>query len=133
MSKAKLQIVIEALKKNPNVSASVIARKLGTKKGYTYALMSKARKEIENEELAEALINGGPTAEELKGIDLVNHPPHYTQGGIETIDFIEAKQLGYNLGNVVKYITRSAHKGARRQDLEKAQWYLTREIANLSR
>ena len=60
--------------------------------------------------------------------DLVNSPAHYTAGGIETIDFIEAKRLGYNLGNVVKYITRSGHKGNQLEDLRKAQWYLTREI-----
>jgi hypothetical protein len=61
----------------------------------------------------------------------VNHPAHYKVGGIETIDFIEAKKLGYNLGNVVKYITRSDHKGNRLQDLRKAQWYLEREIWNV--
>jgi hypothetical protein len=61
--------------------------------------------------------------------DPVNHPPHYKTGGIETIDFIEAKGLNYNLGNVVKYITRADHKGNRKQDLEKAVWYLNREIS----
>ena len=61
-------------------------------------------------------------------VDLVNHPPHYTTGGIETIDFIEAKKLNYNLGNVVKYITRADHKGNRAEDLRKAKWYLEREI-----
>ena len=60
--------------------------------------------------------------------DPVNHPAHYKAGGIETIDFIEAKKLGYNLGNVVKYITRADLKGNRKQDLEKALWYLKREI-----
>jgi hypothetical protein len=60
--------------------------------------------------------------------DPVNSPTHYKVGGIETIDFIEAKELGYNLGNVVKYITRAGHKGNRKEDLEKARWYLTREI-----
>jgi hypothetical protein len=63
--------------------------------------------------------------------DPVNHPAHYTTGGIETIDFIEAKKLGYNLGNVVKYITRSGLKGNQLEDLRKAQWYLSREIATL--
>jgi hypothetical protein len=63
--------------------------------------------------------------------DLVNSPAHYTAGGIETIDFIEAKNLGYHLGNAVKYISRAGHKGNTLQDLEKAQWYLTREINNL--
>ena len=62
------------------------------------------------------------------GSDAVNHPSHYKVGGIETIDFIEAKKLGYNLGNVVKYITRADYKGNKLEDLRKAQWYLTREI-----
>jgi hypothetical protein len=65
--------------------------------------------------------------------DNVNHPPHYKAGGIETIDFIEAKSLNYNLGNVVKYITRADHKGNKLEDLQKAQWYLNREIKNLSK
>ena len=63
--------------------------------------------------------------------DPVNHPAHYKVGGIETIDFIEAKQLGYHLGNAVKYITRADHKGNRKQDLEKAKWYIDREIARI--
>jgi hypothetical protein len=62
--------------------------------------------------------------------DMVNNPPHYTTGGIETIDFIEAKKLGYNLGNVVKYITRADHKGDRLENLKKAQWYLNRELSH---
>ena len=60
--------------------------------------------------------------------DAVNHPEHYTAGGIETIDFIETKNLNYRLGNVVKYITRADHKGDRLENLKKAQWYLNREI-----
>ena len=60
--------------------------------------------------------------------DAVNHPEHYKVGGIETIDFIEAKSLGYHLGNVVKYITRADHKGSKQEDLRKAHWYLTRAI-----
>ena len=64
--------------------------------------------------------------------DMVNHPPHYKVGGIETIDFIEAKKLNYNLGNVVKYLTRADYKGNRKQDLEKARWYLDREIKSLT-
>ena len=63
--------------------------------------------------------------------DAVNHPAHYKVGGIETIDFIEAKKLGYNIGNVVKYLTRADHKGNKLEDLRKAQWYLTREINSL--
>ena len=60
--------------------------------------------------------------------DMVNHPAHYKAGGIETIDFIEAKKLNYHLGNVVKYITRADLKGERLENLKKAKWYLDREI-----
>ena len=60
--------------------------------------------------------------------DIINNPSHYVTGGIETIDFIEAKVLGFNLGNVVKYISRADHKGKRIEDLEKARFYLDREI-----
>jgi hypothetical protein len=61
--------------------------------------------------------------------DPVNHPAHYKTGGIETIDFIEAKALNYNMGNAVKYISRAEHKGNKQQDLAKAIWYLNRELA----
>jgi len=60
--------------------------------------------------------------------DPVNHPAHYKTGGIETIDFIEAKAFNYNMGNAVKYISRAEYKGNKRQDLEKAIWYLNREL-----
>ena len=60
--------------------------------------------------------------------DPVNHPSHYTDGGIETIDFIEAKHLPYHLGNVVKYVSRAGKKDDVLQDLKKAEWYLKRYI-----
>ena len=60
--------------------------------------------------------------------DVVNHPEHYKVGGVETIDFIEAKKLDYNLGNAVKYISRADYKGNRIQDLQKARWYIDRAI-----
>lgn len=63
--------------------------------------------------------------------DAVNHPSHYTVGGVETIDYIEAKQLGYNLGNAVKYISRAQYKGKHLEDLRKALWYVQREINKL--
>lgn len=61
--------------------------------------------------------------------DDINHPSHYTQGGIEVIDYIEDKKLGYRLGNVVKYVSRAGHKDDAIKDLKKARWYLNREIA----
>jgi Protein of unknwon function (DUF3310) len=65
--------------------------------------------------------------------DAVNHPAHYGGDGnqYETIKVIEAWSLGFNLGNSVKYISRAGEKDDVVQDLEKARWYLDREIANL--
>lgn len=63
--------------------------------------------------------------------DSVNHPSHYlADSGIEVIDAIEAWKLGFNLGNTVKYIARADHKGDRLENLQKAKWYLEREIQN---
>lgn len=66
--------------------------------------------------------------------DEVNHPSHYTDGKIEVIDFIEDKNLGFRLGNAVKYISRAGKKDKSKtvQDLEKAKWYLEREIKYLN-
>lgn len=62
-------------------------------------------------------------------VDLVNQPPHYkSKGGIESIDVIESFELNFHLGNAVKYILRSDKKGNKEQDLQKAIWYLNREL-----
>ena len=63
--------------------------------------------------------------------DKVNHPSHYTDGKIEVIDYIEDKEFGYHLGNAVKYISRAGKKDPDKyvEDLEKAKWYIGREIA----
>lgn len=64
--------------------------------------------------------------------DPVTAPQHYRHGRIEVIDFIEDQQLGFHLGNVVKYLCRAPFKGAELQDLLKARWYLDRQISRLS-
>lgn len=64
--------------------------------------------------------------------DSVDHPPHY--GGdtpYEAIKVIEAWDLGFHLGNCVKYIARAGRKGDAIEDLRKAAWYLNRKIALL--
>jgi len=74
------------------------------------------------------------TAKGERVSDMVNHPPHYKSGGIETIDFIEAKRLPYHLGNVVKYISRCGIKSeCPLEDLKKAQWYLNRYVELLEK
>lgn len=71
------------------------------------------------------------TDESDKIMKNVDHPSHYqTSSGIEVIDVIEAFDLGFNLGNVIKYVLRCGKKDADVQELEKAKWYLEREISN---
>ena len=61
--------------------------------------------------------------------------PKYYKGrnGIEAIDFIEAFNLNFNLGNVIKYVSRAGKKSENAlEDLQKAHWYLEREIERIS-
>jgi hypothetical protein len=59
--------------------------------------------------------------------DMVNHPPHYNAhpSGVECIQITE--HMGFCLGNAVKYIWRADMKGGI-EDLQKAAWYIDREI-----
>lgn len=61
--------------------------------------------------------------------DSVDHPDHYNghPSGVECIDVVE--HMGFNLGNAVKYIWRCDLKEKSVEDLEKAKWYIEREIA----
>ena len=62
----------------------------------------------------------------------IDHPSHYrSDTGFEAIDVIEAWGLGFNLGNVVKYVSRAGLKDDALEDLKKARWYLDREIASM--
>ena len=68
--------------------------------------------------------------------DNVNHPRHYTKGGIETIDYMKAKSTpeefnGYLRLNCLKYLSRSELKNDTIEDLKKCQWYLNRLINEL--
>ena len=78
-------------------------------------------------ELGVEMLNG-EGAEPVE--DVVNHPAHYTKGGIECIDAIRAALTpeefrGYCKGNAIKYSWRERHKGGN-EDLKKASWYLTK-------
>lgn len=64
--------------------------------------------------------------------ELVNHPSHYQGNGLEAIDVIEAFSLGFNIGNVIKYLLRAGRKESYVRDLEKAKWYLEREISRVN-
>jgi hypothetical protein len=60
--------------------------------------------------------------------DMVNHPKHYNVKGFEVIDIIDAFGLNFNMGNALKYLLRADRKGNKEQDINKALWYLQREI-----
>lgn len=130
------------VRKNPNMSPKLVAESLGTNIDIVYyarkTLRKKAVKKTKPTQLTlpfavaakftrpKMRLQG--TVDRSPEVDMVNSPPHYTAGGVETIDFIEAKGLNYNLGNAVKYITRAGLKGDRVEDLKKAKWYIEREI-----
>ena len=63
----------------------------------------------------------------------ISHPNYYKHDGVEVIDLIDAYNLNFNLGNVIKYITRAGHKDG--EDiltaLNKAEWYLNHEIERI--
>jgi hypothetical protein len=151
--------VLRYIRKNPNAKAREVAKAIGVSINSVYQCTYNAKKKAKSNLNSVPLKRGRPsklTEAEFKNLPLpriayddygnvrlrmmgapksdnVNHPPHYKAGGIETIDFIEAKSLNYNLGNVVKYITRADHKGSKLEDLRKAQWYLNREISTLEK
>lgn len=58
----------------------------------------------------------------------VDHPKHYNTGKVEVIDAIEAWNLGFCAGNVIKYVARHKYKDRSLEDLKKAKWYLERLI-----
>lgn len=73
--------------------------------------------------------------EQARPADPVNRPPHYTAGGVECIEAIQASMSGdqfrgYCKGAILKYLWRWEHKGGL-EDLQKAEWYLKRLIGTV--
>jgi hypothetical protein len=132
------------MESNPDAKTSVVAKKFGVSMASIYQrrsnMKSAAPKTVKRKgswklspQKPSTLAPNAVASMHLYADDAVNHPSHYKVGGIETIDFIEAKQLDYHLGNVVKYISRADHKDEKLENLKKAQWYLNRAVANLSK
>lgn len=135
------------LQVTPTLTALALSEKMGISRNYAYKLMYNLKNEVKVEDEVKSKIPPEVLSQLVYDVsqrkarirmmqggeekETVNHPPHYKVGGIETIDFIEAKGLDYCLGNVVKYITRADHKGNKVEDLRKAQWYLTRAISKI--
>jgi hypothetical protein len=61
----------------------------------------------------------------------INNPAHYKGNKFEVIDIIEDFELGFKLGNVIKYVLRAGQKESYLKDLQKAAWYLQREIDSI--
>ena len=64
-------------------------------------------------------------------MEKINPPEHYKGNKYEARDIIDDYQLGFNLGNAVKYILRAGKKGDTAEDLKKAKWYIEHEICKL--
>lgn len=65
-------------------------------------------------------------------IDYVNHPPHYqSKSGIECIDVIE--DMPYNIASAIKYLWRCGKKWDAKEDLEKAEWFIRRELQRVAK
>lgn len=64
---------------------------------------------------------------------MVNNPKHYAGKNLEAIEVIEDFSLGFNLGNVIKYVLRCDKKGNKKEDIEKAIFYLKRERENMDK
>ena len=131
------------LRRNPNTKAGAVVELLDCSTQQAHVLLNTQRKALGIYKAVDGTFKNPPpdgtlnkvpsivethfpiTMEEspITNPDPVNHPWHYKTGGIETIDFIEAKNLSYNLGNVVKYITRWRDKNGI-ADLEKAKHYI---------
>jgi hypothetical protein len=108
------------------LSVSEVVSKLGVQRTLVYVVKSAMNRKnlISFGTLAE------PTEERTAAVDMVNHPPHYKVGGIETIEYIRAKltpteYVGYLKGSVIKYSSRIGHKGEALQDAGKLSWYAT--------
>ena len=134
----------ELLKRTPPLTAEEIEATMIETCGYTWQEIKLAQEyctppekknywvEQPNEEwpACESGINSA-TAQDWDAVrpDMVNSPPHYTAGGIETIDYIKAKlspegYRGYLQGNLLKYASRIGKKGS--DDAGKAAWYAHR-------
>lgn len=139
-----------ALTKYPDSKVSAVARMFNVSPAYVYQVKTKmgtpktpkqqwkvTHISTSNEPLFGRKGETPITMEEPKA-DNVNHPAHYKVGGIETIDFLEAKLTpeefrGYLRGNVLKYLSRAGNKGNYEEDMLKARWYLNREASRFGK
>ena len=123
----------ELLKRTPPLTAEEIEATMIETCGYTWQEIKLAQEYCTPPEKKNYWVDGinSATAQDWDAVrpDMVNSPPHYTAGGIETIDYIKAKlspegYRGYLQGNLLKYASRIGKKGS--DDAGKAAWYADR-------
>lgn len=128
--------ILQHIRENPEEHPHDLAKKFGITVSTAYTYRGVVRKEgidipkakkryVKPEEQVEQQVKREDTH------DAVNHPAHYTAGGIEAIEYIEAKLTpeefaGYCKGNALKYMSRAGKKDNSAEDLAKARWYLDR-------
>lgn len=134
---------------NPNAKPKEVATALEVKPSLVYAVKFKGANNVrapgrafvvevpvpkavqEGDWKTVATVTSSTSTTLQPEIDIVNQPPHYTDGGIETIDFIQAKLtreefVGYLKGNAIKYGSRIGKKGEPQVDAGKMAWYATK-------
>lgn len=126
--------VFDKPKKPLTATQKAIAKKLGVSQKQYNRIVKDTVGSEEPSEPIKAVMEAKQALDVIeKKADLVNKPPHYTAGGMDFLDYAEAKGLTENayLFNVVKYVSRAGKKVGVDpvQDLEKAEFYLKREIA----
>lgn len=143
----KINVIANYIHNGNKVSAKEIAIRYKCTMSYAYSLIKDARalvfvsklgalgeataaasSKLLIAEAATSALSAVEAAEAEARVDMVNHPPHYTVGGIEVIDYIQAKLTpeefrGYLKGNVLKYTSRAGHKDDAVQDVDKLVWY----------
>lgn len=134
----KAGVILDLIDRHPTWNTADIAKTANTSASYVH----KVRKDWLDSFTLTADMEAPPTdmsdlfysMSQGKGTepaaDPVNSPPHYTGGGIETIDYIRAKLseeefVGYCRGNALKYLSRAGKKGGALEDYRKAVWYLS--------
>ena len=123
----------ELLKRTPPLTAEEIEATMIETCGYTWQEIKLAQEYCTPPEKKNYWVDGinSASAQDWDAVrpDMINSPPHYTAGGIETIDYIKAKlspegYRGYLQGNLLKYASRIGKKGS--DDAGKAAWYADR-------
>jgi hypothetical protein len=125
--------IVTLLRTNPKTTAADVMAKYSCSKNYAYILLQKAkayRPKARMKSQADFIDSVPRVGETLAMLppEMVNSPPHYKIGGIEAIDYIQAKLTpeefrGYLKGNVLKYTSRAGYKEDAGKDIDKMVWY----------